>query len=218
MAARDATRTRSRANAKPAGRQLLREYVETALWVIVITFTLRAFVLQAFVIPSGSMLDTLLIGDFLFVNKLEYGPRIPFTHVRLPGFREPRRGDIIVFQYPLNPRQDYIKRCIATPGQVIEERNKQVIVDGRPLVEPYVIHSSRDTVPASVDVRDNFAPLAMKPAEYFMMGDNRDNSADSRYWGPMKKDLIQGRAMFIYWSWDAERFWPRWNRLLRIIH
>ncbi len=151
------------------------------------------------------------------MNKFEYGPKIPFTHIRLPGLREPRRGDVIVFQFPENPSQDFIKRCIATGGQMIEVKQKQVIVDGVPLVEPYVVHSSPDTLPSSIDIRDNFAPFAVNAGEYFMMGDNRDNSNDSRYWGPLKKDLIKGRALFLYWSWDRDLTWPRWNRIFQVI-
>ncbi len=198
-------------------RSTVREYVEAALWALALTLFLRAFVIQAFRIPSESMKDTLLVGDFLFVNKFEYGPKIPFTHIRLPGLREPRRGDVIVFQFPQDPSKDYIKRCIATGGQVLEVRNKDVYVDGRKLVEPYVIHCFPDTLPASVNIRDNFAPVQVPPGEYFMMGDNRDNSNDSRYWGTLKKDLIKGRAMFIYWSWDPDRSWPRWNRIFQAI-
>src|SRR5216117_4606728 len=109
-------------------RSTLREYVEAALWALMLTLFLRAFVIQAFRIPSASMENTLLIGDFLFVNKFEYGPKIPFTHIRLPGLRAPRRGDVIVFQWPQNPSKDFIKRCIATGGQTIEVREKKVIV------------------------------------------------------------------------------------------
>src|SRR6058998_671509 len=122
-------------------RSVVREYVEAALWALVITLFLRAFVIQAFRIPSESMRDTLLVGDFLFVNKFEYGPKIPFTHIRLPGLRAPRRGDVIVFQFPQDPSKDFIKRCIATGGQTIQVDNKQVSVDGQPLNEPYTIHT-----------------------------------------------------------------------------
>src|SRR3989449_4229608 len=123
-----------------SARSIVKEYVEAALWALVLTLFLRAFVIQAFRIPSASMEDTLLIGDFLFVNKFEYGPKIPFTHVRLPGLRPPRRGDVIVFQWPVNPSKDFIKRCIATGGQTIEVRAKHVIVDGDTLREPYSVH------------------------------------------------------------------------------
>src|SRR5438132_3652887 len=121
-------------------RSILREYVEAAVWALALTMFLRAFVIQAFRIPSESMRDTLLVGDFLFVNKFEYGPKIPYTHLRLPGLREPRRGDVIVFQFPQDPSKDFIKRCIATGGQTIEIRDKQVLVDGIRLREPYAVH------------------------------------------------------------------------------
>ena len=197
-----------------------REYVEAILWALVLTLFLRAFVIQAFRIPSESMLDTLLVGDFLFVNKFEYGPKIPFTHIRitLPGIsREPKRGDIIVFQYPNNPSQDYIKRCIATGGETVQVREKHVIVNGDTLAEPYAIHIDPQIRPAGYDYRDNFGPLTVPKGELFMMGDNRDNSNDSRFWGTVRMDYVKGHAMFIYWSWDNERHWPRWNRLFHII-
>jgi signal peptidase I len=196
-------------------RSTLREYVEAALWALVLTLVLRAFVIQAFRIPSESMRDTLLIGDFLFVNKFEYGPKIPFTHVRLPGLRAPKRGDVIVFQYPQNPSQDYIKRCIATGGQTIQIVNRQVIVDGDTLGEPYVRHESDDLRGSGFDTRDNFGPFTVPAGELFMMGDNRENSSDSRVWGTVPMDFVKGRAMFLYWSWDGERFRPRWSRLFR---
>ena len=181
-------------------RTALREFIATALWVLVITFTARAFVIQAFRIPSESMVPTLLKGDFLFVNKFEYGPKIPFTHIRLPGYRAPQRGDVIVFQYPGDPRLDYVKRCIATGGQTVVIRDKQVIVDGDTLREPYAIRSDPEVLPAAAAPRDNFGPYTLPAGELFMMGDNRDNSNDSRFWGPVKMDLVRGRAMFIYFS------------------
>ena len=181
-------------------RSALREYASTALWVIAVTFALRAFVIQAFRIPSESMVPTLLKGDFLFVNKFEYGPKIPFTHIRLPGLRPPRRGDVIVFQYPPDPQLDYVKRCIATGGQTVEVHDKQVIVDGDTLREPYAIRTDPATLPASFAPRDNFGPYTLARGELFMMGDNRDNSSDSRFWGPVKMDLVRGHAMFIYFS------------------
>ena len=198
-------------------RSIIREYVEAALWALALTMFLRAFVIQAFRIPSESMRDTLLVGDFLFVNKFEYGPKIPFTHVRLPGLRQPRHGDVIVFQYPQDPSKDFIKRCIATAGQTLQVKNKDLWLDGKKLNEPYVIHTDPNLRPAGYDDRDNFGPLTVKPNELFMMGDNRDNSNDSRYWGTLDMDLVKGRAMFLYWSWDGERNWPRWNRIFQII-
>src|SRR5258706_1124163 len=198
-------------------RSIIREYVEAALWALALTMFLRAFVIQAFRIPSESMRDTLLVGDFLFVNKFEFGPKIPFTHIRLPGLRQPRHGDVIVFHYPQDPSKDFIKRCIATAGQTVQVKNKDLWLDGKKLDEPYVIHTDPNLRPAGYDDRDNFGPLTVKPSEMFMMGDNRDNSNDSRYWGTPAMDLVKGRAMFLYWSWDGERNWPRWNRIFQII-
>jgi signal peptidase I len=194
-------------------RSTAREYLEAALWAIVLTLGLRAFVIQAFRIPSESMYDTLLKGDFLFVNKFEYGPKIPFSHLRLPGLHPPRRGDVIVFQFPQNPSQDFIKRCIAIGGQTVQVVDKKVFVDGVELKEPYVKHSDPEIRPAGYDFRDNFGPFTVPKGSLFMMGDNRDNSNDSRYWGPVAMDLVKGRAMFLYWSWDGDRKWPRWSRL-----
>jgi len=198
-------------------KSIVREYVEAALWALVLTLFLRAFVIQAFRIPSASMEDTLLVGDFLFVNKFEYGPKIPFTDIRLPGLHDPRRGDVIVFQFPQDPSKDFIKRCVATEGQTIEIRSKQVMVDGKPLNEPYAIHTDPNVRPAGYDYRDNFGPLTLGEHQLFMMGDNRDNSNDSRYWGPLPMKLVKGRALFLYWSWDGDRNWPRWGRIFNPI-
>ncbi len=183
------------------------EYVEAIVWALVLTLFLRAFVIQAFRIPSESMVPTLLVGDFLFVNKFEYGPKIPFTHTRLPGLRKPRRGDVIVFQWPLNPTKDFIKRCIATEGQTVEVHDKRVIVDGDTLREPYSVHIDPGVHPAGYDVRDTFGPYTVGPHQLFMMGDNRDNSNDSRFWGPVDMDLVRGRAMFIYFSTGGTQLW-----------
>jgi signal peptidase I len=213
-------------------RSIVREYVEAALWALVLTFLLRAFVIQAFRIPSESMLDTLLVGDFLFVNKFEFGPKIPFTHVRLPGLRAPRTGDIIVFQFPGNPSQDFIKRCIATGGQTVEVRDKRVYVDGQPspAADRLAVHRDPSLQPCVPDAppypedaslrqcRDEFGPFRVPPGRLFMMGDNRENSNDSRFWGTVPMDYVKGRALFIYWSWDSAHFHPRWERLLRVIH
>jgi signal peptidase I len=198
-------------------RSVIREYVEAALWALVLTLFLRAFVIQAFRIPSASMEDTLLIGDFLFVNKFEFGPKIPFTHIRLPGIRAPQRGDVMVFQFPQDPSKDFIKRCVATGGQTIEIHDKQVSVDGVALREPYAIHSDPSVRPSGYDYRDNFGPFTLGKGQMFMMGDNRDNSNDSRYWGPLNMDLVKGRALFIYWSFGGPGG-TRWGRLLHQIH
>ena len=198
-------------------KSLLREYVEAIVYALLLTVALRAFVLQAFRIPSESMLDTLLVGDYLFVNKLDYGPKVPFTETRLPGFRKPQPGDIIVFQYPDDPRRDYIKRCVAVGGQTVEVKDKVLYVDGQKQVEPYVKHIDPTNHPATFDPRDNYGPQQVPPGHLFMMGDNRDNSNDSRFWGPVNMSLVKGRAMFLYWSWDGDRRWPRFHRILTAI-
>ncbi len=199
------------------------EYIEAIVWALVLTLVLRAFVIQAFRIPSESMVPTLLVGDFLFVNKFEYGAKIPFTHVRLPGLRPPRRGDVIVFQYPVDPSKDFIKRCIATGGQTIEVSSKHVIVDGDTLRESYTQHIDPALHPHGYDVRDYFGPYSVKQGDLFMMGDNRDNSNDSRFWGPVDMDLVKGRAMFIYFSTAGTNLWEflpkiRFGRLFKAIH
>ena len=199
-----------------------RDYFEAIAWAVVITLLLRTFVIQAFRIPSESMCDTLLVGDFLFVNKLEYGPKIPFTHLRLPGLHAPRRGEVIVFQWPEDPSKDFIKRCIAVGGQTVEVKHKQVYVDGVKAVEPYAKHDNWSEEPAGYTPRDNYSPPTVPPGELFMMGDNRDNSNDSRFWGTVQFDLVKGRALFIYFSTGGTRWWDglfhiRFERIFKVI-
>jgi signal peptidase I len=212
-----------RAATEAAKPSTFRENVESLAWAIGLMLIVRVFLLQAFRIPSESMRDTLLVGDFLFVTKFDYGPKVPFTHLRLPGLRRPKPGDIIVFQYPVDPSQDFIKRCIATGGQTVEVRHKQVFVDGTPQVEPYVKHTSSVEDPAGYTPRDNYKPPTVAPGELFMMGDNRDNSNDSRFWGTVPMDLVKGRALFIYFSTAGTAWWNgvfhvRFDRLLKVIH
>jgi len=198
-------------------KSMLREYLDTAIYAVALTLFLRVFVVQAFRIPSESMLPTLQVGDFLFVNKFEYGAKIPFTDWRLPGLSRPKPGDVIVFQFPLEPNRDYIKRCVAVAGQTVEVRDKSLYVDGQKREEGYTIYEDTRVHPRGFELRDNYGPYVVPPTSLFMMGDNRDNSNDSRYWGPVDFDLVKGRAMFIYWSWDGERNWPRFDRLFKAI-
>jgi signal peptidase I len=204
-------------------RSLTRDYLEAIAWAVVITLLLRTFVIQAFRIPSESMTDTLLVGDFLFVSKLDYGAKVPFTRLRLPGLHAPRRGEVIVFQWPDDPSKDFIKRCIATGGQTVEVRHKQVYVDGVLQHEPYAKHTTDVEDPAGYTPRDNYQPPTVPPGELFMMGDNRDNSNDSRFWGTVPLDLVKGRALFVYFSTGGTAWWNgvfhiRFNRLLKAIH
>jgi len=200
----------------------VREYVEALVVAGLLTLFLRQFVLQAFRIPSESMCDTLLVGDFLFVNKFEYGPKLPFTHVRLPGYRKPHPGDVIVFDFPPDPSKQFIKRCVATGGQTVEIRHKDVWVDGVRRVEPYVKHISPTEEPEGYTNRDNYRPPTVPPGQLFMMGDNRDNSYDSRFWGPVDMDLVKGHAMFTYFSTSGDNvlnglFGIRFERMFRPI-
>lgn len=182
------------------------EYVDSGFIAIMLALVIRTFAVQAFKIPSGSMEDTLLIGDHLLVNKFVYGTRIPFTDKSIWHLRDPRRGDIIVFQYPENPRKDFIKRCVGVPGDVIEVKDKELFVNGVLQQEPYVIHRDLQVwPPQSREPRDYYGPVTVPADSYFMMGDNRDYSKDSRFWGFLPRRLIRGKAWVIYWPI------PRWR-------
>jgi signal peptidase I len=209
---------RSRSRAKSA----IREYVEAIVLAVVLTVVVRGLVVQAFRIPTGSMEDTLLAGDFLFVNKMIYGSEIDvavagqqLVYYRFPAIAEPKPGDIIVFRYPDDPSRDFIKRCVAVGGQTVEIRDKVLYVDGRAREEPFAVHKDPRVLPRATSPRDNFGPYAVPQGHLFMMGDNRDNSHDSRFWGALPRKLVKGKAMFLYWSWDADRRLPRFDRLLR---
>jgi signal peptidase I len=213
------------ARARARTKSALREYLEAVLLAIVLTIVIRGLVLQAFRIPTGSMEDTLQVGDFLFVNKMVYGSEIDigfggerFFYYRFPTIREPKPGDVIVFRYPEDPARDFIKRCVAVAGQTVEIRDKVLYVDGKAPVEPYVVHKDPRVLQRETNSRDNYGPYVVPQGHLFMMGDNRDNSQDSRYWGALPRELVKGKAMFIYWSWDQDRRLPRLNRLFRPIH
>jgi signal peptidase I len=196
-------------------KSLIREYGEAIVIAILLALVIRTLVVQAFTIPSGSMMDTLLVGDYILVNKFLFGPEIPVADWRLPGLRAPRRGDIIVFKYPQDEKRDFIKRIVGTPGDVIQVRGEQVYVNSQALVEPFVKHTNPSPVhgQAYCGYAYGCEPTRVPPDSYFVMGDNRDNSQDSRYWGFVKRDKIKGKAFLIYWSWDSDRHWLRWWRL-----
>ncbi len=206
-----------------------REWAKSLVIAFVLFLFIRAFFIQAFKIPTGSMEDTLLVGDFLLVNKLVYGPKIPFTDIHLPSIDEPEKGDIVVFKYPLDEDLDFVKRCIAVPGDTVQMINKAVYVNGERLDEPYVRFISKRITgnprkttevvktPRFPLVRDNFGPIVVPEDKYFVMGDNRDNSSDSRMWGFVDRGLIVGKPLFIYFSWDREKFLPRFGRIGNII-
>jgi len=205
-------------------KSIFREYVEAIVIALLLALFIRTFVIQAFKIPSGSMIPSLLIGDHILVNKFIYGIRNPFTGSVLIPIQQPVRNDVVVFKYPRNPKLDYIKRVIGIEGDRVEIVNKQVIVNGQPLKDPYGVHLDPNINPSSP--RDNFGPVVVPKNSLFMMGDNRDNSADSRYWGFVNLKAVKGKAFMLYWSWDANSFdWHlgnlfpvRWNRIGNLIH
>jgi signal peptidase I len=202
-------------------KSVVREYAEAIAIAILLALVIRTLIVQAFTIPSGSMMDTLLVGDYILVNKFLYGPELPFTESRLPGLRNPHRGDIIVFKYPQDEKRDFIKRIIGTPGDTVQVRGEQVLVNGAALVEPYVKRVDSGLgdrgQPSYCGYAYGCEPTMVPPDSYFVMGDNRNNSQDSRYWGFVKKDKIKGKAFLIYWSWDSDRHWLRWRRLANYI-
>ena len=190
-----------------ARKSTVREYYEALLIAIVFVNFARIFAFQAFKIPSGSMEDNLLVGDHIVVNKFIYGPQAAVAGGLLP-LRDVRRGDVIVFRYPEQPDVDFVKRVVALPGETILIRDKKVSVDGRTLDEPYVTLSDHRTYPGGPYLpepyrsRDQFGPYRVPPGHYFAMGDNRDQSHDSRFWGPVPRSLIKGRAFMVYWSFE----------------
>ncbi len=184
----------------------LKEWMSAGLWAVVIALFVMSFIIQAFKIPSGSMEDSLQIGDHLFVGKFIYGIRVPFKKdKRVLNFKEIGRREVIVFEYPKDTSKDYIKRCIGLPGDTIEVKNKELYVNGIKQEEPYVVHKDptvyEDALYISSDrkKRDNFGPITVPKGEYFVMGDNRDFSSDSRFWGPLPVKYIKGKALVKYW-------------------
>ena len=220
--------------AKAQKKGIIREYVEAFGVALIAALILRALVIQAFRIPTGSMKDTLLVGDFLLVNKFIYGAKTPdripildinLPSVRFPAFKKPHRGEVVVFKYPKNPKLDYIKRCVGVPGDTIELRNGDLYVNGKPEgekkfigrkydpAEGHYIRLFRITMETGkkytirqyedpMTLRENFGPKVVPPKHLFMMGDNRNNSQDSRYWGFMPYENLVGEALIIYWSWN----------------
>jgi signal peptidase I len=209
---------------KPKQKSELNEWIRTLLVGVIVVLAFRGMVAQAYQIPSGSMERTLLIGDYIYINKMLYGSEIDIglgsrrlVHYRFPAIRKPRPGDIIVFRYPEDVRKDFIKRCVAVEGQIIEIKDKALYVNGARRNEPFAMHVDEHVLPREISPRDNFGPITVPRGCIFMMGDNRDNSLDSRFWGPLPIDLVKGKAIFRYFSWDGDRHWPRFGQILRPI-
>jgi signal peptidase I len=205
-------------------RSVAREYFESLVIAVVLALFVRTWVFQAFKIPSGSMEPNLLIGDHLIVNKMSFAPTMGGVERTVLAHREIRRGDIIVFKSPEEPDRDLIKRVIGLPGDRLELRRKRIYVNGDRLEEPYVQFleppPADDAPPKAGDLREEYGPVTVPTGQYFMMGDNRDNSQDSRYWGFLPASYVKGRALFIYFSTGAGASMGgiRWSRLFDPVH
>jgi signal peptidase I len=219
-------------------KSTLREYFESIVVAVILALFVRTFVFQAFKIPTGSMKPNLLVGDHLLVNKFIFAPTAsPLERMLLP-MRPIERGDVLVFKFPEEPDRDFIKRVIGLPGDTLELKNQTIVINGMPLVEPYANYlfpPAAEGETETLDLRRKYGPVTVPPEHYFMMGDNRDDSQDSRYWGFMPQSYVKGRALFIYWSFETPEdgsappggpLWmlthlfsgTRWGRLLHQIH
>jgi len=199
-------------------RSRFRENVEAILIAVIIALFIRTFVVQAFKIPSGSMKPTLQVGDHILVNKFIYGVKIPYLSTVVLPVKDPQRGDIVVFKFPVDPRKDFIKRVIAVPGDVVEIRDKTIFINGRRVNHDYGVFSDPRTIAGNLKPRDNLGPITVPKDALFVMGDNRDESFDSRFWGFVPIRDVSGKAFIIYWSWDSDDFSVRWRRLAGLLH
>lgn len=202
--------------AKSTQKSVAREYTEALLVALLLAIFIRSFIVQAFKIPSGSMLPTLQIGDHILVNKFLYGLRLPYPLEKMVvQWGAPQRGDVVVFVYPRDPSKDFIKRAVAVAGDVVEIRHKRLYINGAPADDPHATFADEGReIPGP---RDNFGPIIVPPQKLFVMGDNRDRSHDGRFWGFVDLDDVKGKAFLIYWSWDGQDRWVRWERLGALI-
>ncbi len=194
----------------------IKEYSELIILALLIAFFVRALLVAAYKIPSGSMLPTLQIGDQILVNKFIYGVKIPWLMKTVIPVSEPKRGDIVVFVYPLDRSMDYVKRVIGVGGDTIEIRNKELLINGQRRADLQGKHTDPLILPGAMQPRDNFGPVRVPEGSYFMMGDNRDYSTDSRFWGFVEGKDVIGKAFVIFFSWDSQQNRIRWNRIGRI--
>lgn len=203
-------------------KKLIKEYLEPLIVAVLIALVIRAFVVQAFEIPSGSMEPTLLIGDYLLVNKFIYGIRVPYINIKFFQYKKPRRGEVIVFVYPLDTSKDFIKRVIGTEGEKVEIVHNKIYINDRLIEDPWGHFVTNDFPESYLQRVENFGPVVVPKDSVFVMGDNRDNSADSRVWGFLNVHAVLGKAMIIYFSWDRtnENFFDkvRWFRIGKLIH
>ncbi len=220
------TDTTNKPNTKKKVKSVFREYAEAIFIALLLALFIRTFILQAFKIPSGSMEKTLLIGDHILVSKFAYGihipNEIPFLDIKLfddiiLSQEVPKRGEIIVFKYPKNESRDFIKRVIGVPGDILEVRRQKVYINNQLYEEEHVWHTEMPQSDRFVP-RDDFGPVIVPPKHLFMMGDNRENSQDSRFWGFLNIDKVKGKALVIYWSWNAIDSWVRFDRFGKVLH
>lgn len=190
-----------------------REYGEALFIALILALVIRAFLVQAFSIPSGSMQPTLLIGDYLLVNKFSLGLRNPFTNKVWISMGKPQRGDVVVFIFPQDPSKDYIKRVVGLPGDRLQIANKKVYINGRLVETPQAVITDPTIIPPTDSVRDNLGPVVVPENSYFVMGDNRDHSFDSRFWGFVSLDALRGKAFIIYFSWEGQPGIPLYRAL-----
>ncbi len=208
-----------------SGKSVIRENIEAIIIAVILALFIRTFVVQAFKIPSGSMLPTLQIGDHLLVSKFIYGVKIPMTEIVLIPWKNPKHDDIVVFQFPKDPSIDYIKRVVGVAGDTVEIKNKQLYINGEAITRDYAQFTDNDIMKATAGSRDNMGPVKVPEGNIFVMGDNRDNSFDSRFWGFVNLDDVLGKAFILYWSWDlnkplmsVDRFSSvRWSRIGDIV-
>ena len=194
-----------------------KEISEIVIAALLLALVLRTFVIHAFKIPSGSMLPSLQIGDQILVSKFSYGIKLPFIMKTLIPIGVPERGDVVVFVYPQDRSKDYVKRVIGVSGDTIEIRNKQLFLNGRLCKDPYAKHYDPLIIPGSMHSRDNFGPITIPAGSIFVMGDNRDYSNDSRFWGTVDVQDVIGKALIVFFSWDSDRHAIRWNRIGKTI-
>jgi signal peptidase I len=198
-------------------KSTFREYAEAIGMALLLALFIRTFVVQAFKIPSGSMIPTLQIGDHILVNKLAYGVRVPLWGHYWVEFKTPERGDVVVFIFPEDRTKDFIKRVVGVAGDTVEIRGKKVYVNGKAVDDPHAYFEG-DNAPGGIQVRDDYGPKKVPANHIFVMGDNRDKSYDSRFWGYVDLDDVKGKAFLIYWSWDGNDRWVRWERLGNVIY
>ncbi|MGB5217079.1 MAG: signal peptidase I [Smithella sp.] len=196
----------------------VKEYAESIIIAILIALFIRTFIICAYKIPSRSMVPTLLVGDHILVSKFIYGVKIPLLRRTIIPVSEPKRGEIVVFIYPNDRSKDFIKRVIGVAGDKIEIKNKKIFINDQPFQDAYGIFSDSLILPKSMQPRDNFGPVTVPEKSIFVMGDNRDESLDSRFWGFVNLKDVEGKAFIIYWSWNRDESNLRWQRVGKLLH